>query len=99
MATDAALRELDRNRSKYDVVITDMQRGNERRAGYDLIDRVQASEFNIPVVIYSAGSKSAANREEDIKHDAVGATNTPERLFELVTYAIEHAPPPQLTAP
>jgi CheY-like chemotaxis protein len=97
LTTDAALTELRQHPDKYDVVITDMRRGDEPRAGYDLLERLQAADVRQPVIIYSAGSRSASNREEAIAHGALAATNTPEKLFEYVTYAIEHASTPPET--
>lgn len=73
--------------ARYDLLITDMGRPPDPRAGYTLLDRLRASGNNIPVVIY-AGSSSAEHREEARKHGALGTTSRPDELVQLVVRGI-----------
>jgi len=84
-STDAALEQLSRN--KYDVVITDMLRSNDSKAGYELLESIHQKGIGVPLIIYSRSS-NATFRAEAIRRGALGETNDPTELFKLVTYAV-----------
>jgi CheY-like chemotaxis protein len=86
-STEAAIRALAENPGKYTLVITDMARGLDRRAGYTLLKQVRASNSDLPVIIY-AGSGSPEQDAEAQDKGALGSTNSPIRLFELVGQAL-----------
>ena len=87
-STDAALKELTENPARYSVVITDMARGLDRRAGYTLLKQIHDATLDLPVVIY-AGSGSPDQDVEARRNGALGSTNSPIRLFELVGQALQ----------
>jgi CheY-like chemotaxis protein len=85
--TEEGLAELNANPGKYAFVITDMSRPGDRRAGYTLLDEMRAREITTPVVVYSAASSPEYDREAR-RHGAVGATNSPSSLLELVSQIV-----------
>ena len=87
-STDGALRELGTNPAKYALVITDMSRGLDRRAGYTVLRQMRDAGLDLPVVIY-AGSGSLERDAEARRNGALGSTNSPIRLFELVRQALQ----------
>jgi CheY-like chemotaxis protein len=87
-STEGALRELGANAAKYGLVITDMSRGLDRRAGYTLLRQMRDAGLELPVVIY-AGSGSLERDAEARRNGALGSTNSPIRLFELVGQAFQ----------
>jgi len=88
-STEDALDAL--SREHYDVVITDMLRGTDRQAGYELLDAMRQRHIDAPVIIYS-GSANAEYEAEAISKGALGETNDPTELFQLVTGAVLKAP-------
>ena len=84
-STDDALSKLAK--TDYAVVITDMRRGVEDTAGYDLLAKIRRRNYKIPVVIYSASSNPAFQQEAK-QRGAFGETNDPTELVSLVTTAI-----------
>lgn len=73
------------------VIISDMGRPPDARAGYTLLDRLRSQGDNTPFIIY-AGSRSPKHQEETASHGGQGCTNHPEELFKLVTKAIIENP-------
>jgi CheY-like chemotaxis protein len=84
-STDEALTKLAK--SEYAVVITDMRRGYDDTAGYELLNAMRKQNINTPVVIYSASSNPRF-QEQAKKRGAFGETNDPTELLSLVTQAI-----------
>lgn len=84
-STDDAL-ELIRQRA-YDLVISDMGRPPDARAGYTLLDALRHSGNNIPFLIY-ASSKAPEHVREARQHGAIGSTNSPQELITMVTAAL-----------
>jgi CheY-like chemotaxis protein len=72
---------------RFDVVISDMGRPPDRRAGYTLLDTLRERGNDVPFVIY-AGSRAPEHVEEARHHGAVGATNRSSELIELVVRAL-----------
>jgi CheY-like chemotaxis protein len=86
-STQDALEKL-RSR-KFDVIISDMGRPPDPRAGYTLLDEIRRLGMTTPYIIY-AGSNALKHKEEARNHGAVGSTNNPQELLRLVTEAIQN---------
>ena len=86
LSTDDALENL-RSRH-FDVVISDMGRPPDLEAGYTLLDTMRAAGDMTPFVIY-AGSNAPEHAERARKHGALGSTNHPTELIDLVVRALE----------
>ena len=86
LSTDEALELLSRTR--FDVVISDMGRQDDKTAGYTLLDAMRSRGDPTPFVIY-AGSDAAEHREEARKRGALGSTNRPSELLDLVLQATQ----------
>ena len=73
----------------YDVIISDMSRPPDWRAGYTLLTKKQKLALNAktPYIIY-AGSNSEALKAEILQKGGFGRTNNPRELFQLVVIAI-----------
>ena len=84
-STDDALKKLHQN--NYDVIISDMGRPPDKRAGYTLLDEIQTMEINTPFIIY-AGSNLPEHKAEARQRGAYGSTNIATELFELVISSI-----------
>jgi CheY-like chemotaxis protein len=67
----------------FDVVISDMGRPTDSRAGYTLLERLRAAGNRVPFVIY-AGSNAAEHKAEAQRRGAVGSTNKASELFRYV---------------
>lgn len=68
----------------YRLIISDMARPPDSRAGYTLLDALSKKGAHTPIVIY-AGTASAAQAAEARAHGAVGQTASPRELVALVT--------------
>lgn len=84
-STDDALKRLASK--SYDVIISDMGRPPDPRAGYTLLDTLRERSDRTPFIIY-AGSDLPEHKEEARRHGAVGSTNRADELFELVLSAL-----------
>ena len=84
-ATDEALQKL-KGRS-FDAIISDMGRPPDPQAGYTLLDKLRASGDRTPFIIY-AGSRAPEHRAEARRRGALGCTNRPDELFEMVLSAL-----------
>ena len=84
-STEEAMEKL--NRRSFDAIISDMGRPPDPRAGYTLLDKLRAAGNQTPFIIY-AGSRDAEHRAESVRHGAVGCTNRPDELFEMVLRAL-----------
>ncbi|MDP9984846.1 CheY-like chemotaxis protein [Pseudarthrobacter oxydans] len=80
--TDDALQQLQARH--YDLVISDMGRPGDSRAGYTLLDALRQASDRTPLVIY-AGSRTPEHVREAQSHGAVGCTNSPQELILLAT--------------
>jgi CheY-like chemotaxis protein len=85
-STDDALEKL--NAYKYDVVISDMGRPPDKQAGYILLAEKQKLGDTTPYIIY-AGSNAPEHKAEARQKGAIGTTNNPQELFQLVLGAIQ----------
>lgn len=72
---------------KFDVIISDMGRPPDARAGYTLLEKLRASGDRTPFVIY-AGSNAPEHKAEARAQGAIGSTNRASELFEYVLAAL-----------
>jgi CheY-like chemotaxis protein len=84
-STDEALRKL--TTQKFDVIISDMGRPPDDRAGYTPLEKLRASGNQTPFVIY-AGSNAPEHKAEARSRGALGSTNRASELFNYVLGAI-----------
>jgi CheY-like chemotaxis protein len=82
LTTEEAIEQLDRER--FDVIISDMGRPGDDRAGYTLLRALSERGNTTPVIVY-AGSDSEELRKEAIAAGAFDSTNSPQRVFDAVT--------------
>jgi CheY-like chemotaxis protein len=90
-STDDAKRRLDR-RGRYDVVLSDMGRPDDPRAGYALLDWMRGRNDDTPFIIYSS-SNSADHFDEAVAHGAVGSTARPQDLVDMILRSLKDARP------
>lgn len=84
LSTEEALVNI-RQRS-YDLIISDMARPEDQRAGLTLLDELRKRGNQTPYIIY-AGVMTPTVREAR-EHGAIGATDLPQELITLVTNAL-----------
>ena len=84
-STDEALEKL--KRQSFDAIISDMGRPPDMQAGYTLLEKLRTSDDRTPYIIY-AGSRASEHRAEARRRGAVGCTNRPDELFEMVLSAL-----------
>ena len=80
-STEDALRRI--RREPFDLIISDMGRPPDARAGYTLLDELRKAGNRTPFVIY-AGSKLPEHVREGRERGAAGVTNDPQELFNMV---------------
>jgi len=85
-STDDALSKLSVH-GPYDVIISDMGRPSDAQAGDTLLIAVRRRGDATPVVIYAA-SRSAEHFNMAVQRGAVGCTNQPDELIEMVSNAL-----------
>jgi CheY-like chemotaxis protein len=88
-STEDALDQV--NRQAFDLIISAMGRPPDPRAGYTLLDKLRAVGNRTPFIIY-AGSRSPEHQGEARQHGAIGCTNRPNELFEMVLSALGRGP-------
>lgn len=71
----------------FDVIISDMGRPPDLKAGYTLLDKLRSAGNQTPFIIY-AGSRAPEHRAEALRRGAFGCTNRANELFELVLSAL-----------
>jgi len=81
-STEEALGILGRER--FDLVISDMGRPPDARAGYTLLGAMRDRRIRIPFLIYAAGGNLPNHRIEALNRGASGSTNRATELFEMV---------------
>jgi len=84
-STEDALEKTQRQ--SFDVIISDMGRPPDPRAGYTLLDALRSRGDPTPYIIY-AGSRAPEHVAEARKRGALGCTNRPEELFQMVLRAL-----------
>ena len=84
-STDEALSKIAKQ--KFDVIISDMSRPPDLRAGYTLLEKLRNSGNRTPFVIYS-GSNAPEHKTEARSRGAMGSTNRASELFSHVLTAL-----------
>lgn len=84
-STDDALMQIQEHAP--DLIISDMGRPPDSRAGYTLLDELRRHRDDVPVVIY-ASSRDPEHVREAKAHGALGCTNSPQELIGLVTQGL-----------
>ena len=87
-STDEALEQL--RRRPFDLIISDVGRGTDPRAGYTLLDKVRADGDLIPFIIYST-SRAPEHILEARRHGATACTNAPQELIQMVIEILRRA--------
>ena len=85
-STEDALEWVSGN--NYNVIISDMARLPDSRAGYTLLEKLQKKGIHTPFIIY-ASSNIPERRAETKRRGGFGTTNNPKELFQLVIDAIQ----------
>jgi CheY-like chemotaxis protein len=88
LSTDEALNKISRQR--FDAIISDMGRPPDSRAGYTLLDKLRSNGDQTPFIIY-AGSRDPEHVAESRSRGAIGCTNNPNELFEMILFALGRA--------
>jgi CheY-like chemotaxis protein len=89
-STDDAQQKLRLGR--YDVVVSDMARPEDPRAGYALLSSMQKHRDSTPFVIYSS-SNAPEHYDEAIRMGAIGSTARPEELVDMILRVLREARP------
>ncbi len=84
-STEDALEKLQQR--KFSAVISDMGRPSDPQAGYTLLAAKNSLGDQAPFIIY-AGSNRAEHRAKARQKGAMGSTNNPQELFQMVLSAI-----------
>lgn len=74
--------------AKYDVVFSDMARGDDAVAGLDLLRQMRQHGSNVPVIFYMG----SFDPDKGIPPRAFGATNRPDELLHLTLDVLERSP-------
>lgn len=85
-STEDALHELQHE--TFNVIISDMGRPPDQRAGYTLLKALRDRGDRTPFLIY-AGSRAPEHVIEACRRGAQGTTNRPDELFEMVLSAVD----------
>ena len=87
--TEHALALIDLH-GPYDVIISDMARPESRKAGVDLLEQLRDKGDQTPLIIYSFYDSAtwAEHFDRAVERGAVGSTQEPIQLFELVARAL-----------
>lgn len=80
-STDEAVSQIRWRR--VDLVISDMRRPPDARAGLTLLDAIADLREPVPVIIYT-GRDAELEAPEALAHGALTCTNSPNRLFEAI---------------
>lgn len=84
VSTEAALEAM--RQRPFDLIISDMGRGENMRAGYELLDAVRGKGEAVPFLIFSSGDTPEFRREA-AAHGAQLSTND---MLELIQEVIKH---------
>lgn len=85
-STEEAIEKI--SRVGYNVIISDMGRPPDQKAGYTLLDKLRASGNKIPFIIY-AGSNLSDHKAQAKQKGAQGSTNKAVELLNMVITAIQ----------
>lgn len=80
--------------ARFDVIISDMGRPPDARAGYTLLAALQERGVTTPFIIYTVSSGLEEHREEGRARGMFGVTHRFDELHQLVAAAVSGAPAP-----
>ena len=80
-STEEALNKI--KRQSFDAIISDMHQPLDQQAGFTLLDKLRSMGNKTPYIIYASSASSA----EAKRRGAIGATNRPNELFQMVMAA------------
>lgn len=89
-STDDALSKISQL-GPYDVILSDMGRPPDAQAGYTLLEAVRSRRDPTPFIIYAA-SRSPEHFDMSVQRGAVGCTDQPGELIEMVSNALRRNP-------
>ncbi len=81
-STEDALNKIDSQ--KFDLIVSDMGRSLDRRAGYRLLEALRNRGDQTPFIVYR-GHSTPQLQTEALSRGAQGLTDRPDELFQLVT--------------
>lgn len=87
LSTEEALKKMEKHH--FDVVISDMGRPLDPKAGYTLLEQIRMSGNRVPYIIYAAGGSEPENRREAKQRGAFGSTNRSSEVFSYVVDALQ----------
>lgn len=85
-STEQALKAIEKG-EEYTLIISDMGRPGDPQAGYTLLESVKAIKPGIPVILYT-GSVNPQVEQEARRRGALGITDNPQKLLDLVRSAL-----------
>jgi len=88
-STEEAFRTVQEE--QFDVIISNMNRPSERRAGLTLLDRLRSHGFNTPYIIYSA-PVAPEQQAEVWKRGGLGITGKPDDLLIMLLENVSSCP-------
>ena len=88
-STDDALNQL--RHQSFDLIISDMGRPPDPRAGYTLLDKLRSQGDRTPFVIYAGAGASDLVLEAN-RRGAVSCTDSPQELIRTVTHTLGTIP-------
>jgi CheY-like chemotaxis protein len=71
--------------ARYDLVLSDMARGNEAMAGLTFLQKLRDIDASIPVIFYIG----VIDTSKGVPAQAFGLTNRPDQLLHLILDALE----------
>ncbi len=74
---------------QFNLVLSDMGRGEDRQAGYKLLEQLREQDIITPFIIYARGGNKAENKIEAQSRGAFTSVAGPQKLFKAVVDAIE----------
>jgi CheY-like chemotaxis protein len=83
-STEEALAEMERRRC--DLVISDMGRGRDMRAGYGLLKAIRDRGSQVPFLIFSSSDKPEYRKEAAV----LGAQLSTNDMLELIAHIIKY---------
>jgi CheY-like chemotaxis protein len=79
---------LDRmQRQRYDLVLSDIQRGWNPWAGLQLLKKIRSEYPGIPVIFYTMNYEAS----KGLPDGALGVTTRPDELFNLIGKVLKHS--------
>jgi CheY-like chemotaxis protein len=83
-STEEALNKIERRRRSFNAIISDMHQPLDQQSGFTLLDKLRSKGNKTPCIIYA----SSASTAEAKRRGAIGATNSPNELFQMVMAAL-----------